>query len=148
MQGTPALNEAYVRARVVGPRVEIEGQAESLLGHRIERIGLPATGTWVEWRWDGVSLTVTRDRFGAYPLYYAASDDEITVSPSLARILATGVSRSLDLDAIVGYGACGYYMDSDTPFKAVRHLSSGATLTWRPGHLEISGRARPFESRS
>jgi hypothetical protein len=39
-------------------------------------------------------------------------------------------------------------MDADTPFKAVRHLSRGATLTWRPGHLEISGRARTFESRS
>ena len=50
MQGTPALTEAYFRARVKGSRVEVEGQAATLLGHRIERFAQPATGTWVEWR--------------------------------------------------------------------------------------------------
>ena len=67
------------------------------------------------------------------------SDDGITVSPSLAQVLDSGVSRTLDLDALAAYAAVGYYLGADTPFRAVRSLTPGATLTWRPGRLDVSG---------
>ena len=92
-------------------------------------------------------LTVTRDRFGAHPLYYAASADGITVSPSIARILGSGVSRTLDLDALAAFASVGYYLEADTPFRDVRSLTPGATLTWRPGRLEVVGSPPTFEMR-
>ena len=138
-QGSPAPQGAYFRARVRGAAVEIEGQDEALLGHRITLPGEVAAGNWVAWRWDGAVLTVTRDRFGAHPLYYAASADGITVSPSIARILGSGVSRTLDLDALAAFASVGYYLEADTPFRDVRSLTPGATLTWRPGASRSSG---------
>ena len=146
-QGSGALQGAYFRARVRGAAVEIEGQDEALLGHRIELPGEVAAGNWVAWRWDGAVLTVTRDRFGAHPLYYAASADGITVSPSIARILGSGVSRTLDLDALAAFASVGYYLEADTPFRDVRSLTPGATLTWRPGRLEVVGSPPTFEMR-
>jgi hypothetical protein len=147
MHGTPALQGAYFRARVRGPEFEIDGQAETLIGHQIPyRDGVPA-GTWVAWRWDGEALFVTRDRFGAHPLFYASSADEIIVSPSIGRVLASGVSRALDLDAVATFAAIGYYLGPDTPFRDIRALVSGQTLTWRPGRLEVTGRPPVYEMR-
>jgi hypothetical protein len=147
MHGTPALQGAYFRARVRGTEVETDGQAEALLGHQIAYPdGVPA-GTWLAWRWDGEALTLTRDRSGALPLFYAASADGIVVSPSITRVLASGVSRTLDLDAVATFAAIGYYLGADTPFRDIRALTSGQALTWRPGRLDVTGRPPVYEMR-
>jgi len=119
----------------------------AFLGHRVDpRDGHVAGGNWVEWRWDGQALLVTSDAFGAYPLFYAATDDMVAVSASIERVLAAGVSRTLDLDALSGFLAMGYYVDSDTPFRDIRRLPQGGTLAWRPGLIEVSGGPRPFRA--
>lgn len=119
-------------------RVAWSGDLEVLLGHQIDLgQGRPPGGNWVHWRVDGDELTVRNDRYGAFPVYYAATDDGIVVSPSVEAILATGVDRTLDLDALAAFLTIGYYLADDTAFRVIRAVPPAAVLTWRAGHLEV-----------
>jgi hypothetical protein len=121
---TRALHETWFAATVREGQPIVEGLASARLGHRIDLPDGRVGGNWVEWHWDGASLTVTSDRFGLYPLYYHASDARVVVSPSIDRILGAGVPRELDPDALAAFLALGYYLGVDTPFPAIRSEAS------------------------
>ena len=146
MPGTQGPHDVFLRVRLRGDGIETEGPTDVLLGHRVPIAGRPPAGTWLIWSWDGQQLAVTRDRFGAYPLFYATTSDSIVISPSIDRILATGVSRSLDLDALSAFAAVGFYLEADTPFRDIRALAAGASLTWRPGRLEVHRPSEPLRA--
>ena len=88
-----------------------------------------------------------RDRFGGAPL---STPSRTTASPrrrcSRGRSSPTSHGR-LILDAVTTFAAIGYYLEADTPFRDVRALTPGATLRWRPGRLEVTGRPPTFEMR-
>ncbi len=134
--------QPFFRARVVDGIVRTDGDPSALVGHRIERAGGRQGGNWVEWRWNGSSLSVNNDAFGAYPVYFAATESSIAISPSIDRLLELGIPRTLDLDALAAFLGVGYYLGADTPFRAIRALPANATLTWRAGELKLEG-ARP-----
>jgi hypothetical protein len=144
MQESQSTDRAYFGARIVDSGIETEGQAQASLGHQVPMPGGESTGFWASWRWDGSRLVVERDRYGAFPLFYMATDDRIVVSPSLPRILASGSSRALDLDALAAFAAIGYYLEDDTPFLDIRALAQGSTLTWSRRRLEVSAPHPPF----
>ncbi|MFV2063192.1 MAG: asparagine synthetase B family protein, partial [Chloroflexota bacterium] len=127
----------YFRVSVIAGEAVTEGSADVLFGHRIDDGARPNGGNWVEWRWDGQELSVTNDLFGAYPVYYAASGTTFAISPSIDRLLALGVDRELDLDALAAFLTVGHYYGTDSPFRAIRALPPACRLTWRRGALSI-----------
>ncbi|CAN5703587.1 hypothetical protein BH23CHL8_BH23CHL8_31750 [soil metagenome] len=140
----PSSPESYFEARRRDGHIIVGGLNEAFFGHRIERSGEPPTGNWAEWRWDGERLVVRNDPFGVQPVYYWATPTGVAVSPSVDRLLGLGAPRELDHDAVSAFLGVGYYVDQDTPFRAIRSLPWGGSLTWRPGELSVAGGPRPF----
>lgn len=105
-------------------------------------------GNWAEWVWDGQRLTLRNDPFGAFNVFYWATDTSIAVSPSIDQLLALGAPRDMDLDGLAAFLGIGYYLDQDTPFKALRALPPGGTLTWGLEGLVVRGGPRPFAASS
>jgi hypothetical protein len=138
----------YFQARRVGDSVVTEGTPSVRLGHQLASSeGLPA-GNWVEWAWDGDTLTVINDRFRTYPLFYVADAQRVLVSPSMDALLALDVDRSLDIDAIAAFLTVGYYLGEDTPFRAIRALPPQAHMTWGPSGLQLASHYRRRVRRS
>lgn len=129
----------YFAARAESGAVRVDGRSRISLGHKVDvGSGRAPGGSWVEWDWDGDSLTARNDRLRGYPLYYAASEDAVAISPSIETLLGLGVDRTLDLDAVAAFLTVGFYPGEDTAFKAIRALPGAADLTWRPGNLAIA----------
>ena len=119
---------------------KVQGQLECTLGHRIPRATGPDDGIFVSWRWDGQKLTVENDRYGFYPLFYFADQNQIILSPLIARLLAEGADRTIDDAALAVFLRLGYFLGDDTPFRHIRTVPSGATFEWSSGGLLVHGR--------
>ena len=139
------LNELFERApyfhvRQFGDGIFASGLPACLLGHKILRSpSAKPDGVFAEWRWDGERLVVENDRFGIFPLFYFATNDELCVSPSIFKLLFEGAPRALDWPALAVYLRTGYYVGDDTCFAAIRTLRPNARLEWTGGHLHLSG---------
>jgi asparagine synthase (glutamine-hydrolysing) len=90
--------------------------------------------------WDGRRrrLLLARDRLGKKPLHYAVQDGRLLFASEIkALLLAPGVSRALDLDALDDYVAYGYVLGPRTIFRDVRRLPPGHVLVWEEGRVRI-----------
>ena len=75
---------------------------------------------------------LVRDPFGVRMLFYHASGRRLIASNTLEAVLAAGVSRELDADAIADFIAAGANEDpATTSFRAVRRVPSGHWLRLR-----------------
>jgi len=86
--------------------------------------------------WDGRAerLLLARDRFGIKPLYVATGPWGIAFASELKALLAAGLSeRQLDWEALDAYFQLGYIPAPATPFRDVRKLEPGCTLSWTAG---------------
>ena len=93
---------------------------------------------FVEWSWDGESLSAQNDRFGFQPAYYWATDDEIMLSPSIPALLRLGASADTDYRALATMLTFSFFIGDDTPFKQIRALPPAARLTWSPGKFTLT----------
>lgn len=128
----------HFAVRYLGARTEMEGRRECLIGEKLP--GPTADqpdGLFVEWRWDGRRLIVKNDHYGFSPLFYTRGDNAIRISPSLAQVLQGADSKELDYDALAVILRMGHPVGDDTPFRAVRALPPGSTLTWEQGRMRI-----------
>jgi asparagine synthase (glutamine-hydrolysing) len=135
--------DGWIRLVRTDGAVHLDGSARATLGHRIPRPETPDDGVFASWHWDGETLRVENDRYGAYPLFYHASDEQVLVSPSLVRILELGAPRELDEDALAAFLALGFYLGQDTAFRAIRALPSGGRLTWSATGWQVAAPSRP-----
>jgi hypothetical protein len=116
-------------------KLTVRGLARGFLGHRLgERDGI-----FAGWEWDGNELRVFNDRYGFYPVFYFATNDEVAISPSIPELVAMGAPLEPDYDALSVYLRLGYMLGEDTPFRAIRALPPDARFTWSPGKLEVHG---------
>jgi len=128
----------------------VEGTPSSRLGHVIPREPLSARsrvgdhdqadewpdGIFVEWHWDGSTLTVRNDRYGHRPFFWFADATRFIGSPSLIRVVERGASVEIDRDALATFMHLGYFVNESTPLRTVRTLPSQALLRW-DGTLSI-----------
>lgn len=110
-------------------------------GHRLPRSDRPVDdGVFAEWRWHDDMLVVENDRYGFRPLFYSLTGGDLTVSPSIDSILATGAPAALDDRAIAAFLRLNYFVGEDTPFASIRAMPPGTLLTWRAGRVTIQDR--------
>jgi hypothetical protein len=127
----PWSEQPFFHARRVEGAIETRGQPRCLLGRR--------GGVFAEWEWDGTALTVRNDRYGYYPLFYAARGDEIWISPSVYRLVAEGAPAALDDAALAVFLRMGGFVGEDTPFAAIRQVPPAARFEWRGGPPQVAG---------
>lgn len=146
----PAEGRPFFRATATPAGVDTLGTERCLLGDHGAR-GRPAEqrlGSWSEWDWNGERLRVRNDRLGFVPLFYAAWDRTIAVSPSLVRLVRQGAPTAVDEPALAAFLRLGFFLAEDTPFTAIRALPPGAVLEWRAGRMTLSSRGPVVMPRS
>jgi asparagine synthase (glutamine-hydrolysing) len=78
-------------------------------------------------------LLLARDRFGIKPLLLAEADGRLLFASELAPLLALGVPRDLDVQALADLLTFAYVPGEATGLTAVRRLAPGHILTWEGG---------------
>ena len=117
---------------------QASGQTDAKVGYTTgDPNSTSADGVWAQWSWQNNQLTVTNDRFGFLPVYYAAIGDGFGVSTSALELINAGADTTLDDRGIAVFLRLGYYVGDDTPFQAIRVLPPGSRLTWTNNKLQI-----------
>jgi asparagine synthase (glutamine-hydrolysing) len=82
-------------------------------------------------------LVVARDRLGIKPLYYAVGNGRLLFGSELKSLLAVGLDREIDPQALHDYLSLTYVPAPATIFKAARKLLPGTMLVVERGHVRI-----------
>ncbi|WP_026182232.1 MULTISPECIES: hypothetical protein [unclassified Thioalkalivibrio] len=96
------------------------------------------------WSFDGASLSVSADRLGFIPLFYAREGRRLIVADSLREAAARLSAPAFDDEAIAVFMALGYLVGDQTPLAGVKVLMPGETLLWREGVLSGERPAIPL----
>lgn len=124
-----------------------QGDTQIALGYSVgDSPETAAEGVWARWKWDGNRLTLSNDRFGFLPVFYAQLSDGFAVSTSAMALVDAGADATLDDAAIAVFLRLGHYIGEDTPFKSIRTLAPGTELCWENGQLTSRGTAATLPS--
>ncbi len=83
------------------------------------------------------SLFIARDRFGIKPLYYLNDEDKMLFASDMHSILAYGIKKELDNEALLTYLQLNYTPAPDTMIKGVKMLSPGHFAKINNGEFQI-----------
>jgi len=83
------------------------------------------------------STYIVRDRLGVKPLYYCKENDKFIFSSEIKSILALGIKKDLNIDAISSYMSFRYPILNDTFFKDIYSLSPGHYIKLTPEDTKI-----------
>jgi asparagine synthetase B (glutamine-hydrolysing) len=145
-----SASDAAADPLVLAPYIQITRAPHGLrvLGNPAVRVDHPwprdpgSSDVYVEWRWDGTTLTAWNDWWGFHPLFYCATADSIAVATSIPPLLQLGAPSDLDDGAMAAFLRISHFLASDTPFTAIRALLPNSRLTWRACVLEIRSATR------
>ncbi|MFN8600901.1 MAG: asparagine synthase (glutamine-hydrolyzing) [Candidatus Binatia bacterium] len=82
-------------------------------------------------------LIVARDRLGIKPLYYSVGNGRLLFGSELKSLLAVGLDREIDQQALHDYLSLTYVPAPATIFKAARKLMPGSMLIVERGNVRI-----------
>lgn len=133
-------NHVELRAELEsrGHRFSTRSDVEVLV-HLYEEVGercfdrLRGMFAAVVWDGRGQRLLLARDRFGIKPLLVAEVDGRLLFASELAPLLALGVPRTLDVQALADFLTFAYVPGEATGLEAVRRLPPGHILAWEDG---------------
>ena len=117
----------------------VRGAKARRLGHRVEDEDGREEGIFAEWRWDGEELQARTDPLGFYPLFYYATDRQVSVASSPLRLIAEGAPSDPDDRALGVFFRLGWFLNEDTPFRAIQVLPPDGRLRWRGNGWEVIG---------
>jgi asparagine synthase (glutamine-hydrolysing) len=128
-------------------RVTLEADGPRLMGMPAQRLGqvnLPEplqTGkdVFAEWQWDGNKVIVRNCRYGFFPIFYYATENEFGVSPSVERLIECGAPADLDDAALATFLRLGFLVGEDTVFRAIRLVPPGGEICWNGGEPDVTG---------
>jgi len=89
--------------------------------------------------WDSRTRTMilARDRIGIKPLYYALDYNTLLFGSELKSLLAAGMRRDIDTQALGNYLSFNYIPGPDTIYRAARKLQPGHMLVARDRRLRM-----------
>jgi asparagine synthase (glutamine-hydrolysing) len=103
-------------------------------------------GQWAFAIWDvrTSALFLSRDRVGTRPLFYTESGPRLVFASEIKALFADpDVSRELDPKGLDNIFTFWTTLTPRTPFKAVRELPPGHSLTWHHGQSNVTAHWRP-----
>jgi asparagine synthase (glutamine-hydrolysing) len=96
--------------------------------------GMYALGLWDAKR---QRLVLGRDRLGIKPLYYTQHNGQLIFASEIKAILAAGVKRELDRQALYDYLTVNYVPGPRSIFKGIKKLAPGHLLVWEKGRVAL-----------
>lgn len=88
-------------------------------------------------------VTLTADRLGMLPVFYAESCGRLIAGKSLSAVVQRLSAPRFDDEAVSAYFTLGYYVGDRTPVEGVRVLRPGETVRMRDGVLQRTERWAP-----
>jgi asparagine synthase (glutamine-hydrolysing) len=90
--------------------------------------------------WDSQeqNLFLTRDRLGVKPLYYTVSNENLYFGSEEKSLFAAGVPAEFDQERLGELLCFRSTAGEHTPFKNIKRLAPGHSLTWRRGDIRIT----------
>lgn len=128
-------------------RTELEGLGHAFRGHSDTEVLLHAYEEWglaglerleglfAFALWDSARrrLILMRDRLGIKPLYYAWQDGRLVFGSEIKAVLAGGIERGVDEQALVEFLWYGNAFEDRTIYRSVRALQPGWRLILEEG---------------
>ena len=90
------------------------------------------------WDRNARRLLLARDRSGIKPLHYACVGDRMYFGSEIKSILAAGVPREVDVEALDHYLSFLYTPADQSIFRGIRKLPPGHLLEWQDGEVTVS----------
>ncbi|MFA4954189.1 MAG: asparagine synthase (glutamine-hydrolyzing) [Patescibacteria group bacterium] len=132
-------------------RQELEAVGEKFISHSDTEVLLKAFARWGEamlprlngifalavWDQSESRLLLARDPLGIKPLYYLEQGNKLIFSSEVKGILAHGVSRGIDPEALNLYFRFLYVPGPRSMFAGIKKLQPGHLLKLRDGKIEI-----------
>ena len=112
--------------------VSASGDLSASFGHRIPLSDGDTDGIYAGWHWDGERLAIETDRYGMYPLFAWTTPRCCAIASDLEALLGLGAPRTLDYDALSVFLRIGFFVGTDTPFRAIRAVPPRPILEWTP----------------
>lgn len=131
---------AFIALERRGNGALIAGDRSAMFGTRVALEDGDTDGVYAGWRWDAAGLTVETDRYGFYPIYSSGDDVSWTLATSIDELLARGTSRALDYDALSVFLRVGFFVDDDTPFRAIRAVPPRPRVEMSGTSVQVRGR--------
>lgn len=136
----PEIREELLSA---GHRFRTNSDTEVIL-HLYEEMGeacvtrLNGMFAFAVWDFPRRRLFLARDRLGIKPLFYSWEPGKhLFFGSEIKAILAAGVDRKPDFQALYDYLSLMYVPTPATAFASIRKLPPGCTLTCSPGGMDI-----------
>ena len=134
----------------VGHRFRTGSDSEILL-HLYERYGSEAIqhvqGQFAFALWDGVKqlLWLGRDRWGIRPIYYTRHDDHLLFGSEIKTLLAAGVPREMEAQALAQAFTTWSPLPGQTMFAGIHELAAGEMLLVQAGQLTLPAPVSYYE---
>ena len=134
---------ALVLTRRDAAGITASGDLSASFGHRIPLPDGDTDGIYAGWHWDGSQLVIETDRYGIYPLFAWTTPDSFALSSDLEALLGLGAPRTLDYDALSVFLRVGFFVGTDTPFRAIRAVPPRPVLEWTADGPRLLARRPP-----
>ena len=140
-------NGGFVAVGLRDGKPEISGLTTASFGTRTPgRVTGSGQGNFARWHWDGTTLSAEVDPFGFFSLFYCVDGPTLRVSPSLLELAALGCDLTQDRRALSVFHRLGFFLNEDTPYKNIKVVPPGGTITWRDGKTTVTARERSYQT--
>jgi asparagine synthase (glutamine-hydrolysing) len=78
-------------------------------------------------------MILVRDRLGVKPLSYASVGNQLAFASTPRALVAAGIDRAVNANAVLDYLNLGYVPDNQTVYRAIQKVPAGSILEWRLG---------------
>ena len=142
IQNGEIYNFPELRARLESQGHQFRTRSDTeVIAHLYEEEGVDCVqsldGMFALAIWDVAQkrLIIARDRLGIKPLYYTLTQDRLIFGSELKALMAAGIERDIDLQALHDYLSLSYIPAPLTIFRGVKKLLPGHLLIYHNDQL-------------
>lgn len=117
------------------PLIALRRQGHDIVvdGDSTGSVGLPETGYFLEWCWDGTELRVQSHPYGFYPAYYVSGPDQFTLALKLPALVGKLETVDIDTESLSVFLSMGFWLGDRTAFRGIHAMPEGGEILWCPG---------------
>ncbi len=130
------FGERTIVLKKIGQDIEASGDKEVFFGYRMGGED-SRHGVFSQWKFENDTLTFINDQFGFFPTYYYQDEDTFAISNAPLALLKIAKIKELDEAALAVFFRMEMFIGDMSPFKGIKALPPGVTLTYDSNGLSM-----------